>query len=242
MDPYVAFCVGFAVAGGLFSALFLFKKIKHYSLVVVILKTLVSVCFIHVGVISAFKVGVTDYTRFYILPIILGQIWGMLGDISLDLKYAYPNDDIPFTRCGFAAFAVGHVMFSFAMLKTFMDWTHIWWLLGAVGFGILMTVAVKLLEKPMGMTYGKFNWIVLGYSFIIGTTMAIAVSMAIKEQFRSVSLNLMSLGMILFVLSDLILSGTYFGVGKDRGRDITSNFVAYYLAQCCIAFSILFIK
>ena len=47
-------------------------------------------------------------------------------------------------------------------------------------------------------------------------------------------------GGVLFAVSDLILSGTYFGEGKERPFDIISNAITYYLAQYVIAFSIMF--
>ena len=45
----------------------------------------------------------------------------------------------------------------------------------------------------------------------------------------------------LFAISDLILSGTYFGIGKTRPVDLITNTVTYYCAQYLIAFSLLFI-
>ena len=42
-------------------------------------------------------------------------------------------------------------------------------------------------------------------------------------------------------ISDLILSGTYFGEGKDRPVDVITNHAAYYIAQFIIATSIAFI-
>ena len=48
-------------------------------------------------------------------------------------------------------------------------------------------------------------------------------------------------GGTLFAISDLILCGTYFGVGKERPVDLISNAVTYYAAQFIIAFSLFFI-
>ena len=50
----------------------------------------------------------------------------------------------------------------------------------------------------------------------------------------------MKLG-VFFIISDLILSGTYFGEGKNRPVDIITNHATYYLAQFIIASAILFI-
>ncbi len=52
---------------------------------------------------------------------------------------------------------------------------------------------------------------------------------------------IMSAGGILFLLSDLVLSGTYFGEGKNKPSYVVVNHALYYGAQFCIASSILFL-
>ena len=69
--------------------------------------------------------------------------------------------------------------------------------------------------------------------------MNLSISLVIMYKFDNWTLNLMAIGGILFASSDLILSGTYFGIGKERPIDITINSVLYYIAQFAIAFSIL---
>ena len=69
--------------------------------------------------------------------------------------------------------------------------------------------------------------------------MNMSISFAIMYKFNNWTLNLIAIGGILFASSDLILSGTYFGEGKERPIDITINSVLYYFAQFAIAFSLL---
>jgi len=52
---------------------------------------------------------------------------------------------------------------------------------------------------------------------------------------------MMFAGGLLFTISDLILSGTYFGKGKERPVDIITNSVSYYAAQFVIALAMFFI-
>ena len=52
---------------------------------------------------------------------------------------------------------------------------------------------------------------------------------------------MMFIGGILFAISDLVLSGTYFGEGKERPIDFILNYITYYGAQFTIAFSIMFL-
>ena len=49
-------------------------------------------------------------------------------------------------------------------------------------------------------------------------------------------------GGILFALSDLILSGTFFGEGKERSVDLILNYLTYYGGQFLIAFSLAWLR
>ena len=48
-------------------------------------------------------------------------------------------------------------------------------------------------------------------------------------------------GAVLFAISDLVLSGTFFGKGKERPIDFILNYLTYYGAQFTIAMVLLFI-
>ena len=91
----------------------------------------------------------------------------------------------------------------------------------------------------MKVKYAKYKTIVVLYSFILSLMMGISGSLAIMYSFKNVTLNLMFIGGTLFTLSDLILSGTYFGSGKDKPIHLVSNIVIYYIAQFLIAYSVL---
>ena len=58
--------------------------------------------------------------------------------------------------------------------------------------------------------------------------------------FQNTTLLMLFIGGISFALSDLVLSGTYFGKGKDRPIDLILNYIFYYGAQFTIAFSLFF--
>ena len=62
-----------------------------------------------------------------------------------------------------------------------------------------------------------------------------------NEGFRCVSLNLFFAGAVLFAVSDLILSGTYFGEGRERPVNLLLNYLSYYPAQFLIAYSLLYL-
>ena len=93
-------------------------------------------------------------------------------------------------------------------------------------------------EKPMKLNYGKMKVIVFVYGLLLFSMFGTAFSLYVLSGFKSLTLLLMSIGGCLFATSDLILSGTYFGKGKERAVDIATNVATYYAAQFIIAFSI----
>ena len=76
---------------------------------------------------------------------------------------------------------------------------------------------------------------------IIFSTVLLSGSLALSMGWQNPTLNLFFAGGVLFALSDLVLSGTYFGVGKERPVDIISNNILYYGGQFLIAYSLLFL-
>ena len=52
---------------------------------------------------------------------------------------------------------------------------------------------------------------------------------------------LMTVGAVLFLLSDAVLSNTFFGRGKDKKHHLFINHFLYYAGQYLIAASVLFV-
>ncbi|MEG2720621.1 MAG: lysoplasmalogenase family protein, partial [Oscillospiraceae bacterium] len=98
-----------------------------------------------------------------------------------------------------------------------------------------------LIEKPLKMVYGSFKPILFLYTAILSMTAASAVVAAFETGFSKVWV-VMSIGGILFALSDLVLSGMYFGEGKNTKLNIVVNHTLYYAAQFTMAATILCIK
>ena len=79
------------------------------------------------------------------------------------------------------------------------------------------------------------------YGGLLFAMTLMAGSLALLHGWQEANLNMMFIGGILFAVSDLVLSGTYFGTGHDKPFDIIANYISYYGAQFVIALSILFI-
>lgn len=223
--------------------IFLIDKCHKYSVRATFFKMLVSVCFVGVAVSGWFYSSKENINIFGIF-IIMGLLFGLLGDILLDYKYVFREEDVIFTKLGFLVFGIGHIIYITGIFLCFTHFKNLefipwYYILIALGIGIVSVVAVILLEKPMKNNYGKFKPICLAYSFILFSMFGVSLCFAWYHEFTNWTLNFMTIGGILFVISDLILSGTYFGVGKERPIDIVTNTVTYYLAQFFIAFSLL---
>ena len=106
---------------------------------------------------------------------------------------------------------------------------------------IAFAFIVLLMEKPLKLKYGNLKWIVFLYSVLLAANASCSMSLLILNQFQPVGLIILFIGGVSFILSDLILSGTYFGIGKDRPIDSILNISVYYISQFLIAFSLFFI-
>lgn len=216
------------------------EKIRAYSVKAVLLKTAVSVLFVTLGVygvwLSALKGSVSLLCPF----VVLGLLFGLLGDIWLDLKYVFPEKDEPFTYAGFCVFGVGHILYILGMLLTYYPSGKPMTVIVPVLLALVLSVGNAVLEKPMKLNYGKFKPVVIAYGVVLFATVLISGSLALDYGWKNAPLNLIFIGGVFFALSDLILSGTYFCKGKERPVDLALNYITYYAAQFLIASALVF--
>ena len=201
-------------------------------------KAIVSVCFMLSWIVTA-KV---KHLPVYAACIGAGLLFGLLGDIWLDLKFCYDKDNDFYTKMGFLCFAVGHFFFCAAVVTGVSVFKPIC-ILPAAGVAIVAALVVYFGEKVMKLHYGAYKIISTLYGAVLFFMAAFAFFAALFAGFAANKhLVVLAIGGVLFVLSDLILSGTYFGEGKNRPVDVVTNHVFYYAAQFVIAASVLFLK
>jgi len=178
----------------------------------------------------------------YGLMVIMGLVFGLLGDIYLDQKWVYPKDDEKYLYAGFAVFAIGHFFYVGAMImQAELGFVH---MLIAIALAFVIAIVNALLEKPSKLDYGKFRPIVFLYSAVVGLTMTtagvalVATYLAEGSIAACVPYIVFTLAGGLFLISDIILPGQYFGP-RNTPVNFVLNHVTYYIAQYLIALTII---
>ena len=216
---------------------FLFEKVKAYSVKAVLIKALCSMLFIAVAAYGISKTTLTVFPTFAIIAL----AFGMLGDIFLDLKYVYKQNDYEFTMAGFSVFGLGHILYVTGMFLEFYHGQNVLYIILPLVFGLLMGPVTLFVSKLSGVKYGKFKTIALFYAMTLFSTVATAFSLWMLSGFNHHGVLLIFIGGVLFAVSDLILNMTYFAENHEKPFDIISNTITYYAAQFLIALSIMII-
>ncbi len=217
--------------------IFLVLRVKKGGIAALYAKAIASCCFIATALAAMNRNRV--FLEFGTL-ILAGLILGMLGDIWLDLKWIYLQDKDLYLYAGFISFLLGHLCFITAIFRS-APWNSFSIIMSIVLALVIGLIAI-LMEKPLKMKYGKFKLIVFLYSCTLALTMTASMMTAYITKFKLSAWIVMSVGALLFLLSDLVLSGMYFGENKNTKGNIILNHTLYYAAQFCMAATILFIK
>lgn len=235
MVTYILLALGIVSLVG-----FLILRDKNGSPLATVIKALVSLFFVATAFAALGENNTVSYDRI-IVPaalIIMGLMCGLVGDITLDLKITYQKmlkDSDTFTFAGMASFAIGHILYivALSLLYQFSGW--------AILIGVGLNVAIFAVSIfLMKMKFGKWLIPTISYGFLLSIFVCVAAAACIIENTVGADLILFLVGSILFLLSDLVLSMTYFD-GKDSKLMIVINHVLYYAAQFAIAVAVLFI-
>ncbi|MBR1747062.1 MAG: hypothetical protein IJ735_02485 [Clostridia bacterium] len=209
------------------------------AIIAMFVKILASLGFIAIGVAALFS-GVTNQkaAAFFLF----GLVFGLIGDIVLDMKVVYlkqPEEGL-YLSCGMVSFAIGHVMYLVGLIMLLGDKITL------PTIGICVAVAALLAfgmvyggEKILKFRFGKFAIHSLIYGFILIFMGALSIGVCITAGENKPVL--FAVGMVLFFLSDAVLSMMYFG-GRPRDKALSViNHSLYYAAQICIAAFLFFI-
>lgn len=197
-------------------------------------KALASVAFVSAGIIA---LGVNGGGLGGAL-IVIGLVFGLVGDILLDLKVVYPDNNDFYLNCGMLSFGLGHIAFAFGLsLISSPESNLLKCILISLAIAIVAATLIMLMGKPMKLNFGKFFFQSFGYAIalVFMSAYSIALSLNLKIMFIA------AVGFVLFLLSDLVLSTQYFGGKQDSKPLIVINHTLYYLAQISIVAFLLFL-
>jgi len=223
----MAAMIVFLVLAVLSTVFFLVVRVTKGGVSGLLSKTIASVFFIALGVAGALSLSPNiDKAAIFIL---FGLVMGLIGDIVLDLKVIYPESNDQYLNAGMISFGIGHFLYITAiiLLITFNLTT----LLVSIAITIPISVAIVFASKLMNINFGKFIVHAVLYTVILTFTSVYSIAIATTDT-RFV---LMAVGMVLFLLSDLVLSPMYFAGKQDDKFMCVVNHALYYGAQICIA-------
>lgn len=253
----------FTILGAISLSFFLFKRDKNGSILAIVLKTITSIMFILAAFSSFYyagTIGVLGTNKlFSLLFFIGGLIFGMLGDILLDFKIYFKTLNMRYLSLekdhdvlmisGMASFGVGHILYMTA--TTLFTGIATKYLIYSLLIGAVLITAIMLLSiKVMKMNFRKFLIPSIIYGFLLASFVVYCLFNLINNP--STGNILLFIGSVMFIISDLILSMTYFSKDEDYKKEgimnpeskfmISINHITYYAAQFLIAIAIMFLK
>lgn len=206
-----------------------FIKVEHDENYVpaVVLKGCASLMFVILG-LTAFKAMPGSA---FVRNVFIGLIFGMLGDILLNLRFVFREAGQKIFLVGIAAFLVGHILYLVALIPNASHLALCICIGAALAAGLLIyifnTMEVKKAFKIFGIIY-------LG-AVIIMTVIAIGIAVA-KPAVPSV---VYAIGAVLFTASDIVLIFNTFSGGETKFSLRITNLSLYYIGQLLIACSLL---
>lgn len=235
---FVILAVAAAIIGMLLQGCFIAVEHKEKYIPAVVLKGSASVMFVTVGVLAyillknrqGFAAGVTEENISFACKIVSGLIFGLLGDVFLNLRFVFEKIGQKIFLVGIFFFLVGHILYLVALVPRSANFLVCAAIGAVLAAGLLIyifkTMEVKLAFKIFGIVY-------LGAVIIMTAT---AVGIMLSTGFAGYAV-MYAIGAVLFTASDIVLIfNTFSGVTKFPLR--ITNLSLYYLGQLLIGGSI----
>jgi uncharacterized membrane protein YhhN len=217
--------------------IFCFQRSKGFSISNLMFKSVSSMCYLLTAVFALLS---NPSAYIYGSLIIFGGALGLVGDILLDLKGIYPKDKKAYLNGGFLFFLVGHIFYTSAVVYSLK--IKAWIVAICAVVSIIIGVVTVLSANLMKVHYGAYRKIVCIYVAFLAMTTVTSIASVIVSHFAK-GYVIMAIGAVLFLLSDVILSNTFFGKNvKVKGFHYFINHFLYYAGQYLIAASVLFMS
>ena len=175
----------------------------------------------------------------YGLMIVMGGVFGILGDVFIELKWIQKENSDTFLTFGFVTFMIQHVLLVAAVFIRYpMTWINALVCFTApVAVLVFSSLAVKITKMDMG----KFKVIANSYGALASMTFSVGF-MTMTHNGMELSQILFFVGGVLFFVSDLVLSQIFFTKNGCTRFMVVLNHITYYGAQILIASSLFFAK
>ncbi len=228
------------------TSIFISVRVNKGELAGVFSKTVASFCFIAFALLLlAQKVNLNTYSIYGVVCLVLGLVLGLIGDILLDLKVVYPFHKDKYLYAGMTSFLVGHIFYIISMILFSYNEINFFanhllpFFLVIVGAAILTVITWLVSTKVLKLNYDRFSAFVNIYTFVLIFTTLLSLYIACVVS--TIPMYVLTIGFVLFLASDLVLSMQYFGGKLMDKKLIIINHALYYLAQIIIAMFVYFI-
>ncbi|MEG2786362.1 MAG: lysoplasmalogenase [Romboutsia sp.] len=208
---------------------FTYKPYKNFR---GIFKIITSLLFISIAV-SGYVESNNNFN--YFIFIFISLVFSLLGDVFLIFEKGDTSSMSKAFVYGLLSFSIAHIFFSIGFI--YLSYFSIYNILFTLLLSILLLVVLKSIKSfdfKGAFFYVAFYSIVISFMFIQSLTLYYYISSS------NPCTILITIGALLFVLSDLILAFDYFHINCPKFMPVI-NLLVYYIAQLLLALSVLYI-
>jgi len=226
MTPLV---IALSITGIILQGIFITVEHKEKYVAADILKGLAALMFVIIGV-TGYLTVTNDSLG---LKIAVGLVFGLIGDVLLNLRFVLKENGQKAFLAGILAFLIGHILYLCALIPISVN-LSVCVIIGAVLAAALLTYIFKTMEVKIA--FKIFGVFYLG-AVIIMTVIAIVIAASTGNAHDIVY----AVGAVLFTASDIVLIfNTFSGVTKFSLR--ITNLSLYYIGQLLIAGSLYILR
>ena len=214
-----------AYIGLLIQIIFIYVEQQKKYVPAVALKGTASLFFVLLGLFGLSLSPLPGFAK----VVVAGLIFGLIGDVCLNLRVVLENAGQKIFLGGILAFLIGHILYLVALIPL-CEKVWVWLIVG-------VAVAAALLYWILTSVEAEKAFKIFGVVYIGAVVLMTAVAVGVFRTRGTQGSLLYMVGAVLFTLSDVILIfNTFTKDGKAWMRP--ANLLLYYLGQLFIALSI----